>query len=211
MPSLERVTYFFFHSLLSEFPLRFSKMPWRKSHPRVKFNWKNLRFSLSLSQQHEGGQKHSILPSSGVLRSIWNTRPHRCTRPHGLHTLAWAAWCQVLCRRSGATSGLWTSACPTCLMGMERPLPRSALKSALLLFESLPLRPCTDKHECVSLRYGPAACFSTEDVFRKEERARAALCRLCSLSGGLDHSDWWWARRNKPPPVASPTSEEGPD
>lgn len=39
---------------------------------------------------------------------------------------------------------------PTCLMGMERPLPRSPLQSALLLFESLPLRPWTDKDkQCI--------------------------------------------------------------
>lgn len=42
-------------------------------------------------------------------------------------------------------SALSVNLCPTCLMGMERPLPRSPLQSALLLFESLPLRPWVDK------------------------------------------------------------------
>lgn len=35
--------------------------------------------------------------------------------------------------------------CSTCLIGIERPLPRSPLQSALRLLEALPLRPWTDK------------------------------------------------------------------
>lgn len=31
---MESVTYFFFHSLFSEFPLRFSRKPWRDEPPQ---------------------------------------------------------------------------------------------------------------------------------------------------------------------------------
>ncbi len=148
MPSLDSVTYFFFHSLFSEFPLRFSKMPWwRWENWKVRIYCRCLACSSSF-QQHD----YCCLPKTPTvlfIRPIWEvTTLHHRARWDCLHIFdfKWLLlWCpqQRVIRDIRFVPSL--NLCPTCLMGMERPLPRSPLQSALLLFESLPLRPWTGK------------------------------------------------------------------
>ncbi len=147
MPSLDSVTYFFFHSLLREFPLRFSKMPWRRwQNWTVRIYCKCLVCSSHTFRQLDDCSLPKT-PTNLFIGPIWEitTLYHSawwaCLGAFDFERLLARCPLQRVIRYIIFVSASSANLCPTCLMGMKRPLPRSPLQSALLLFESLPLRP----------------------------------------------------------------------
>lgn len=162
MPSLESVTYFFFHSLLSEFPLRLSKMPWwRWRKPKSENLFSNLScvhtVLTDFSRTMLAGCQETPTPPSSIRIHQVSTDDHTSS-PHMMRLHSHVRVLPGVGGMSSAKghevhhvcSALSENLCPTCLMGIERPLPRSPLQSALLLFESLPLRPWMDKTSSAS-------------------------------------------------------------
>ena len=100
MPSLDSVTYFFFHSLLSEFPLRFSKMPWQRwqKNQRVRIYVRRLVRSSHRFRQHDNCWLPKT-PTILFIGPIWGiTTHHGSAWWNSLHTFDFK-WLLLWCPR----------------------------------------------------------------------------------------------------------------